>query len=342
MRATVLAGVCLAMAAVVASCGGEATRGLSAPAPSVAGMSAAPFDAGSTASILHAGMVENLVKDGLAPAAKQTDELTVHNTKGNSVALADSVKARRLSGDLFMSADASVNKTLMGPSNGEWVRWFVVFARNEVVLAYSPKSRFAAQFEQAGKGRIPWYQVLEQPGVLLGRDNPNLDPLGYYDLFVGQLAERYYHRPGLKQRILGDDNNPMQVRDTSPLLLSSGLLDAQFMYVNKAKDAHVPYIRLPDEINLGNPDMAVEYAGASFTTDKGQTLRGAPIQVSIAPLKNGNPQAATQLIELLTSPQGADLLRRFHFPPSPIMAGGDVSAVPPALKPMIHGTYQPQ
>lgn len=341
MRAVVLAGVCLAMAAMVAACGGEATRGFSA-LPSTPYSPPAPADTGAAADILHAGMVENLVEDGLAPAARQTNELTVHHTKGNSVALANSVKARKLSGDVFMSADAGVNETLMGPANGDWVRWFVVFARNEVVLAYSPKSEFAAQFEQAGRGRIPWYQVLEQPGVLLGRDDPDLDPLGYYDVFVGQLAERYYHSPGLKQRILGDDNNPRQVRDTNPIFLTSGLLDAQFMYINKAKDAQVPYIRLPDEINLGNPDMAREYATAGYTTDKGQTFRGAPIQVSAAPLKNGNPQAATQLIELLASPQGADLLRRFHFPPSPIVAGGDIGAVPEALKPLIHGTYQPR
>jgi hypothetical protein len=42
-----------------------------------------------------------------------------------------------LTGDLFMSADAAVNQTLMGEQNGNRVPWFVVFARNEVVLVYS-------------------------------------------------------------------------------------------------------------------------------------------------------------------------------------------------------------
>jgi ABC-type molybdate transport system substrate-binding protein len=62
-----------------------------------------------------------------------------------------------LAGDLFMSADASVNRTIMGASNGNWVDWSTVFARNEVVLAYSPTNTFATQFDQARNGRTPWY-----------------------------------------------------------------------------------------------------------------------------------------------------------------------------------------
>jgi molybdate/tungstate transport system substrate-binding protein len=53
--------------------------------------------------------------------------------------------------------------------------------------------------------------VLEQHGAKLGRDNPNVDPLGYYDLFVGQLAKLYYGIPDLKQKIPGDDNDQKQI-----------------------------------------------------------------------------------------------------------------------------------
>lgn len=90
-------------------------------------------------------------------------------------------------GDLYLSADAEMNRLLLGPVNGAWIGWFVVFARNAVVLAYSPNSRFLTDFEQARSGALPWYQVLLQPGVQIGRnDSPGGLPLTR--LIVSNLA----------------------------------------------------------------------------------------------------------------------------------------------------------
>jgi hypothetical protein len=139
---------------------------------------------------------------------------------------------------------------------------------------------------------------------------PQSRPTGYYDLFVGQLAEKYYGIPGLKQQILGADTNPNQVINTNPTYLS-------------------------------NPDFTSEYAQASYTTNIGQTFHGAPIRVSIAPLRNGNTHAADEVIRLLDSPtQGAALLRQFHFLPSPILAGGNIHAIPLPIRCETMGTYQ--
>jgi hypothetical protein len=67
------------------------------------------------------------------------------------------LKEGRASGDVYLSADAEVNRILLEPTDGGGIGWFVIFARNAVVLAYSPKSRFLADFEQARSGAIPWY-----------------------------------------------------------------------------------------------------------------------------------------------------------------------------------------
>ncbi|MGH3778213.1 MAG: extracellular solute-binding protein [Pseudonocardiaceae bacterium] len=333
LRAKLLAPACQALASLVPPCTSTANQpaGRVSPRP--------PRADPATITVLHAGMVRNLVNSGLVPAVKECDDVTLNATRGNSVALANGIKDGTLTGDLFMSADAAVNQTLMGASNSNWVDWFMVFARNEVVLAYSPNSQSTAQFEQARDGQIPWYEVLEQPGVTLGRDDPNLDPLGYYGVFVGQLAEQFYQLPGLKQRILGDDNNPEQVIAPTADQLKNGTLDAAFMYINRAKDDGVPFVRLPDQINLSNPDFTSEYATASYTTNLGQTFRGAPIQVSIAPLRNGNQQAAAETIELLTSARGSELLNSFGFLPSPILVGGNINAIPIQLMCRIEGTY---
>ena len=148
--------------------------------------------------VLHAGSLTSLVRGGLGPALSDAYGIEVESEPGHSVALALAIRDGRLHGDLYLSAAAEVNQLLLEPANGECIGWFVVFARNTAVLAYSPNSRFLADFERARSGDIPWYQVLLQPGVQIRRNDPHLDPMGYYTLLVCMLAERYYGIPDLK------------------------------------------------------------------------------------------------------------------------------------------------
>jgi molybdate/tungstate transport system substrate-binding protein len=291
--------------------------------------------------VLHAGSITDLVQNGLAPALKAEKGITVLNERGNSVFLANSIKDNSKVGDIFMSADAAVNYTLMNNSNGNWVKWFVIFGRNSVVLAYSPKSKYVNDFEKAKQGEIPWCEVLLKPDIKFVRDNPDLDPLGYYGLFVSALAQDYYKIPNLKERILGNDTNPQQVVNTSVSMLANGEVDAMFMYQTGAAAANVPYIILPDEINLSNPNYASNYAKASYTTNKGQTFYGAPINFSATILEGiKNQEAAISFIEYLLSPKGQEIIKNHNFIPSPILVGGDRTAVPSQIKPYIQGEYK--
>ncbi len=295
----------------------------------------------SIVKVLHAGSLTSLVRKGIGPALYQESGITLESESGHSVALAMAIKDQRMSGDAFLSADAEVNKILLGPTNGDWIRWFVIFARNTVVLAYSPKSRFFSDFEQAHSGKIPWYQVLLQPGVKLFRNDPNLDPLGYYTLLVCKLAQKHYRVPDLKQRLLGSDTNPAQVNHLNIAQLEHGEIDAMFLYLSAAHDLALPYLVLPDEINLSNPSMATYYEGVQFTNNKGQTFDGKPISFSAAVLKNtNNPHAAQHFIEFLLSPVGQQLIQAAHFLPSPALAGGDKTSVPSQLQTLLLGNYQ--
>ena len=245
-----------------------------------------------------------------------------------------------MSGDVFLSADAEVNKILLGPTNNDWMRWFVIFARNAVVLAYSPKSRFFSDFEQARSGNIPWYEVLLQHRVKLFRNDPNLDPMGYYTLLVCALAQKHYRIPDLKQRLLGSDTNPAQVSSLNIGQLERGEIDAMFLYLSAAHDLALPYLVLPDEINLSNPTMATYYEGVQFTNNDGQTFRGKPISFSAAVLKHtNNPHAAQHCIEFLLSPIGQQLIQAAHFLPSPALVGGDKTSVPAQLQTLLQGDY---
>jgi molybdate/tungstate transport system substrate-binding protein len=251
------------------------------------------------------------------------------------------IKDQQMSADVFMSADAQVNQILLGATNDEWIRWFVIFARNAVVLAYSPTSRFFTDFEQARNGKVPWYEVLLQPGVQLVRNDPNLDPMGYYTLLVCALAEKHYRFPDLKQRLLGSDINPAQINRMNIAQLERGEIDALFLYMSAAHDLALPYLVLPDEINLGNPMMAPYYKSVQFTNNKGQTFHGKPISFSAAVLKNTNtPQAAHHFIEFLLSPRGQKCVQDAHFLPGPALVGGDKTSVPSQLQPLLQGDYE--
>jgi molybdate/tungstate transport system substrate-binding protein len=295
----------------------------------------------SSLKVLHAGSLTSLVRQGLGPALSQAHGIVLESEPGHSVALATAIKEGRLRGDLYLSADAEVNQLLLSPANGEWIRWFVVFARNAVVLAYSPNSRFLTDFERARSGVLPWYQVLLQPGVQIRRNDPHLDPMGYYTLLVCALAEEHYGLPDLKARLLGSDTNPEQVKPFTLTQLESGEIDAMFLYLSAAQGLGLPYLPLPDEINLGNPALAADYARVHFTTDAGQTFHGKPISFSAAILNNAsNPPAALQFVEYLLSPPGQQLVQSAHFLPGPALVGGDASSVPPHLRTLLQGDYR--
>jgi len=296
---------------------------------------------GPVVKVLHAGSLTTLVRQALGPALYRESGIALESEPGHSVALAMALKEGRKSGDVYLSADAEVNQMLLGSTSGGVIRWFVVFARNAVVLAYSPRSRFLTDFEQVRSGAIPWYQVLLQPGVQIRRNDPNLDPMGYYTLLVCKLAERHYGLSDFKARLLGSDTNPEQVNQFTLAQFENGEIDVMFLYLSAAADHGLPYLRLPDEINLSNPAMSAIYTQVHFTTNTGQTFHGKPISFSATMLNNtSNPQSALQFVEYLLSPAGQRLVEAAHFLPSPALVGGDTSSVPHQLRHFLQGDYR--
>jgi molybdate/tungstate transport system substrate-binding protein len=292
----------------------------------------------TTLRVLHAGALTRLIERGIGPAFERETGIRVVSERGHSVALAAAIRAGEKTGDVYMSADASVNATLMGEENGDLARWFVAFAGNAIVLAYSLASAHAADFERARQGAMPWYEVLTMPGVRLVRNDPNDDPGGYYALFVCQLAEAHYGIPGLAYRILGDPTNPAQVAQPDFGRLARGEVDAFLVYRTGAIDSALPYIDLPDAINLSDPTRAEEYARAEYTTTAGLRLRGVPIRFTATVLTRApQPDAATRFLAFLLLPAGQEYVGGYHFLPSPARVGGDAAAMPRELASSVQG-----
>jgi molybdate/tungstate transport system substrate-binding protein len=291
--------------------------------------------------IANAGVLGSMVTGlkTLIPAADPG--LTVSNQTGGSVALAQSIEGGTLMPDIFGSADANVHKLLVGDANGNKETWFAAFARNAIVLQYStsPNSPLSTGFAQVAAGNEPWYQpFVDAAGpIRLCRMSPDADPSGYYTLFVMQLAEQLYNIPGLKTKVLGDDRNPAQMTPACSAggkSLTNGGLDVSFTYLSGAVGGTTPYIVLPDQVNLGNPDDADFYANASFTNSAGQTFHGGVIRPSIAPVQVGAPNAdgGEAVLKYIFQNQSS-LLSTYHFLSSEIYAGGDPTAIPAELRP---------
>jgi molybdate/tungstate transport system substrate-binding protein len=229
----------------------------------------------------------------------------------------------------------------MDAANGNFVKWYMVLASPQIALAYNPHSPHAKEFEEVAAGKMPWYELLEKPGVRFGRGDPTIDPKGYRTLFMFRLAAEYYHRPELAT-LPGASQNPAQVFPEIVLMarLEAGQFDAGFFYRHEAVARKLPYITLPPEINLGDPKFAAQYARESYTSPQGVTSNGAPILFTITiPAGAPHPQAAIAFVKfVLTSP---DLLRQSGFGAVPHQAAGDASQVPAQLRGLADGSFKP-
>jgi molybdate/tungstate transport system substrate-binding protein len=192
----------------------------------------------------------------------------------------------------------------------------VPIARTEMVIAYAAKGQYAQQFADAvaGKpGATPWWQILQQPGLRFGRTDPVADPQGRNIIFTLQLAETYYRQPGLAQKILGGTINTAQIfsEPTVQARLQSGELDAASAYRVQPGPFNIPYVSLPDEINLGDQEMSDRYAQTSLQVGD-KTYKPEPLVYYAAALTgSAHPDQAAAFVDWLA--KGAQPIFRKYF-----------------------------
>ena len=257
-------------------------------------------------SVLYAGSLVNLMEHGIGAAFEAGGGDHFVGYAGGSNALANQIKDRLRHADVFISATPKVNDTLMGAANGNWVGWYVTFAKSPLVIAYNPQGRFAADLKSK-----PWYDVLREPGIRIGRTDPTLDPKGRLTLQLLQHAEQVYHQPGLAQAVLGAPANPAQVQPEESLTgrMQSGQIDVGFFYSTETTDLKLPSIKLPPEVATG----------ASYTVT---ILRDA-----------ADPAGAARYVNFLLGEQGRTIMHRHGLDTVTSVLAGDKTAVPAAVHP---------
>ncbi|MDX2439542.1 MAG: tungstate ABC transporter substrate-binding protein WtpA [Desulfobacterales bacterium] len=279
-----------------------------------------PFSAGAEPQgkliIFHAGsLTVPLAKMEKIFEAKYP-KVDILREGGGSTKMARMISELNKPADIMGSADYKIiDKTLI-PKHADWN---VRFATNQLVLCYTDKSRFAKEVSPDN-----WYKILERKGVIWGHSDPNLDPCGYRSLMVLQLAEKYYKQPGLYDRLIA--NRPKKnVRPKSVELVSllkTGNMDYAWEYLSVAVQHDLKFIKLPDNINLGNYkyDAFYKQAKVKVTGKKPgtwMTRAGKSCTYGITLLKNAkNKEAAVAFFKfLMSSDGGLKILKEMGQPP---------------------------
>jgi molybdate/tungstate transport system substrate-binding protein len=258
-----------------------------------------------TVNVLYAGSLVNLMEHGIAQAFDMATGDKFQGFAAGSNALANQIKGQLRRGDVFISANPRVNDDLSGAANGEWVSWYVNFAQSPLVIGYNPTSRFAAELKNK-----PWYEVMQEPGIKIGRTDPKLDPKGALTVQLLDRAEEVYKLPGLARRVLGAPDNPAQVLPEETLVgrLQSGQMDIGFFYSTETADIKIPAIPLPAEVALS----------AHYTVT---VLRNA-----------ASPAGATRFVDFLLGMRGRAVMQEHGLDTVKPSASGDESKMPAIIR----------
>jgi molybdate/tungstate transport system substrate-binding protein len=268
----------------------------------------------TTLRIAYAGSMGVVMDNAAGPTFVKAHHASYQGIGQGSYALARLLAAHQLQADVFVTITPGPMQVL---KQAGLVSGAVPVASTQMVVIYSPHSRFANDFAAASRGEKKWYDVLGEKGLRLGRTDPAVDPQGANALLTLQLAADYYHQPDLLKTIAGATENPAQIF-TEPSLMSrleAGQIDAAIGYLSAAQSHHLPTIALPEEINLGNPDMQKAwYDRASITLDNGKTLRVQPLVFYAGVLGNAQqPALARDFVSFLQSAEGQALFRAHGY-----------------------------
>jgi molybdate/tungstate transport system substrate-binding protein len=320
----------LLVTGVLAACGQPATEPTTTAPTTTAPATTVPVLSG-TLQIFNAGSLT-------APFAQISEEFNkiypdveiLAEAAGSSTTIRKVTELGKECG-VVGSADYILIPELMFP---DYADWYIIFASNQMVIAYTDQSQFAGEINSNN-----WYEILQRDGVTYGRSDPDQDPCGYRTLMVWQLAEMHYNASGLYNSLYNAPGDLMRPKSVDLIaLLQSGDLDYAFEYSSVALQQNLNYIELPPEINLSDvafedfyAQAQVEIAGAN--PGETMTMPGSPIVYAVTIPKNfPRQEIAITWVDFLLSDQGMGIMEaNFQTPIIPAKTN-DASKLPESLR----------
>jgi molybdate/tungstate transport system substrate-binding protein len=264
--------------------------------------------------VAYAGSMSTLMEGPVKTSVARSLGLDMHGRAQGSNALAVLIASGSIRPDVFIPITPGPVMTILRAGKAESAE---PIARTEIVIAYSPRSRFAPQLDAAAQGKANWFEVLEQPGLRFGRTDPAADPQGRNIIFTMLLAAKMYNRPDLVEKVLGAPINEKQIfaEPSVEARLQSGELDAASAYKTQPGPFNLPYIALPEEVNLSGENVRAEHPDVTLTVS-GKTYRPEPLIYYSAVLKDArNANGAASFAKWLQAAEVQAILRHYNYDP---------------------------
>jgi molybdate/tungstate transport system substrate-binding protein len=256
--------------------------------------------------------------------------------------------------DVVLVADYSLIPVMMYPTkisgtNESYARYYIRFATNTLVLAYTNSSKYANEINSHN-----WCSIVARSDAKIGLANPQFDALGYRALMAIQLAQDYYGVSDLFHTLITVNMEPpissipdgenytisvpeiqepkgdkltLRASEVDLIdLLQLGYLDYCFIYLSNAKQYGFNYVELPDEVNMGSAQnqsnyerIQVVYEHERFATVS-LDRTGETIYYGLTiPANAPHPELAEEFIKFILAEQGkTDFENCYHpiFSPS--------------------------
>jgi molybdate/tungstate transport system substrate-binding protein len=259
--------------------------------------------------IFHAGSLSVPLKQIAQEYEKRNPATRIFLESAGSLVCARKVTELKKPCDILASSDYYVINELLIP---EYASWSIRFATNEIVIAYLGKSKFSNEINADN-----WMEILQRKDVIYSRSDPDSDPCGYRTLFTFLLAEKYYKKPGLAEKMSSKDKEYIRPKEVDLVaLLESNVIDYMFQYKSVAIQHGLKYIELPKEINLSDPSKTDNYSSVSADVAGNKPgvkmkVTGDYINYSITILDNApQKEEAVNFMEFMLSREGLDIFRK--------------------------------
>lgn len=311
--------------------------------------------------VIYAGSLIQPLEEASKQFNKLYPEVKVETEGHGSIQVIRYVTDLGKKADVLLVADYSLISSLM---YDDYANWYIKFATNQLVIAYTEKSKYAAKINSAN-----WYEILSLPEVKFGLAHPLLDACGYRSLMAIQLAELYYQKPNIFKYLIAnnfdpsvkvqkDDGNytifiPEVIKPLSQkvslrggsiqvlALLDAGLIDYAFEYRSVALQHGLKFVELPPQINLSSPvcddfyrQVKVNFGFQRFSAI-GNEQAGKVIFYGLTIPKNArDPLWAEEYVKFILGPEGKKIFTEHEHPVIPPEAD-NLYQIPPALAPFI-------